>query len=443
MNSVVNSGRTWKLHHVQLSPNRYYLIQQAMSVHQFVAHFLKKEGYLETLKTFENEHGKPIFQQLPHEEDLHDIITDRLQCISIEEKPQSLHEVLLSEELKTLKKNQFKEWLAPYPNAPRNIAGVGDLVVASAFYETKETTYGLFATAKMDLIVSDLARNTVVSVNPRVIGTVVRNIKVVGSSILLCGMNGKLYVGRLNEDNKFEVMYEEQIHTKLITEIVPVQWNDKIYLVTMGWDFLVKLYEMKEDSIVEAVVPYQLPNRGLCMDACVYQDQLVVVVGKSEMTLMDVLTINDTKLDLSFKIALNDAEFTAAGFSPHAVKICNGGPIPLVAVGTSHEPYMRLVLVSLKEFGKNGDSVRRNQIITNINTMSPQDKYSQALISWRSDGSGIWVFGEDGIVRGVDLLKEGVVVELKRGEGRIKSFDAKANGLLVCDTDRNVVEWAT
>lgn len=413
-----------------------------MSVHQFVAHFLKKEGYSETLKAFENEHGKPIPAELPHQEDLQDIISDRLKYLSIEDKPQSLHEVLLDGELKAIRTAQFREWLAPYPKTPGDILGINDLVVASAIYEKEEKKYGIFATAKMELVFVDLQTNKVVLSVSRAVSTVVRNIKVVGSTILLCGMNGKVYMGKLTGEAKFEIYHEQQIHAKLITEVVPVSWRGKEYLVTMGWDFLVKIFEIREKSLSEAFEPYKLANRGLCMDACVYQDQLVILVGKSEMTLMDVLTVEENRVCLSFRIALNDAEFTAAGFSPHSVKIYPGDSVPLVAVGTSHEPYMRLVLVSLREFGKDGDSVRRNQIITNINTMSPQDKYSQALISWRSDGSGIWVFGEDGVVRGIDLLKEAVAVELKKGEGRIKSFDVLGESLLVCDTGRTVVQWS-
>lgn len=416
-----------------------------MSVHQFVAHFLRKEGYNDTLKAFENEHGKPIPAELPHQEDLLDIINDRLKYLSIEEKPQSLHEILLSEELKELKRAQFKEWLAPYPRAAKELSSVKELAVASAVFEKDGKKYGIFASAKMELSVMDLDLDSgeLVVLVPRVIGpVVVRRLQVVGSTVLLCGMNGKLYMGRFNDDMlEFEIFHEKQLHSKLIAEMVVVSWNKKDYLVSVGWDLLVKVHELLDTSLEEAFEPYTISNRGLCMDACVYQDQLVILLGKSEMTLMDVLTVKEGKVELAFKIALNDAEFSAAGFSPHAIKIYNGGPVPLVAVGTSHEPYMRLVLVSLKEFGKEGDSIRRNQIITNINSMSPQDKFSQALITWRPDGSGVWVFGEDGTVRGIDLLKEEVAVELKKCQNRIKSFGEYKDSLLVCDTNREVVLW--
>ncbi|PVH19850.1 hypothetical protein CXQ85_003708 [Candidozyma haemuli] len=385
-----------------------------MSVHQFVAHFLRKEGYNDTLKAFENEHGKPIPAELPHQEDLSDIINDRLKYLSIEEKPQSSHEILLSEELKELKRAQFKEWSAPYPRAAKELSSVKELAVASAVFEKDGKKYGIFASAKMELSVMDLDLDSgelVVSV-PRVIGpVVVRRLQVVGTPQQVDCRDGGGFM------------------------------EQKDYLVSVGWDLLVKVHELSDTSLEEAFEPYTISNRGLCMDACVYQDQLVILLGKSEMTLMDVLTVKEGKVELAFKIALNDAEFSAAGFSPHAIKIYNGGPVPLVAVGTSHEPYMRLVLVSLKEFGKEGDSIRRNQIITNINSMSPQDKFSQALITWRPDGSGVWVFGEDGTVRGIDLLKEEVAVELKKCQNRIKSFGEYKDSLLVCDTNREVVLW--
>lgn len=415
-----------------------------MSVHQFVADFLKKEGYSETLKTFEKEYGKPISTELPHNESLQDIIADRVKYLSIEKDTSSPYEISLDDDLKKIKELQFKEWSAPYPRISQEFPEINELVVACDIMNNGGERLAILATAKMALIVIDLETRKILANVPRVIGNVVvRRIRVVGASVLLCGMNGKVYLGKFDKSAKtFNIQHEQQIHTKLVSDMTVVHWREKNYLVSVGWDNLVKVHEVRETAIEESFQAYSTPNRALCMDACVYQDQLVILVGKSEMTLMDVLTIKEDKVDLAFKIALNDAEFSAAGFSPHAIQIFHNGQVPLVAVGTSHEPYMRLVLVSLKEFGKDGDSIRRNQIITNINTMAPQDKYSQALLSWRPDGSGVWVFGEDGVVRGVDLLKERVAVELKKSESRIKSFAKEGDLLLVCDTDNVVVQWS-
>lgn len=425
---------------LQLADN---LFQPTMSVHLFVAHFLKKEGYVETLKAFENEHGRTISTDLPQGEDLGEIIADRLKYLTIDEKPQSLHEVLLDESLKLLKRDQFKEWSAPYPRNAVELSSIDELVVACALFERGGDEYAIFATAKLELVVVDLKSRKRVFRGSRIIGLVViRKIQVVGPLLLLCGMNGKLYICTFGDGLlELQIIREKQLHDRLVSDLKVVRWKEKNYLVSLGWDFLVKVHEITDNSIQEVFLPYKLSTRGICMDACVYNDQLVILVGKSEITLMDVLTVKNNAVTLSYRIALNDAEFTAAGFSPHAIQIYSGGKVPLVAVGTSHEPFMRLVVVSLKGFGDEGESIRRNQIVTNINSLSPQDKYSLALLSWRPDGSGVWVYGEDGVIRGIDLLKEDVVVTLNKSQDRIKSFAVSGDLLLVCGTDKRVFLW--
>ena len=106
----------------------------------------------------------------------------------------------------------------------------------------------------------------------------------------------------------------------------------------------------------------------------------------------------------------------------------NSGHVPLIAVGTSHEPYMRLIIVPLQDLA-NEPSIKRNQIIKNLNTMSPQDRYSQPIIAWRlqksnnNKASGVWVMGDDGTIRGIDIVEDQVIVELKDGhQGKIKDF---------------------
>jgi hypothetical protein len=45
--------------------------------------------------------------------------------------------------------------------------------------------------------------------------------------------------------------------------------------------------------------------------------------------------------------------------------------------------------------------------------MAPQTPYSTPQIVWRPDGSGVWVNGDDGVVRGVEVVTGKVVAQLK------------------------------
>lgn len=110
---------------------------------------------------------------------------------------------------------------------------------------------------------------------------------------------------------------------------------------------------------------------------------------------------------------------------------------------------MRVIITSLIDFETSPlPPIARHQIIKNLNTLSPQDKFSQPLIAWRHNSekeSGIWVMGDDGVVRGLDLLDDKVAVELKQHQTKIKDFTCfYENGyevLITSGIDRQTFEW--
>ncbi|OBA24063.1 hypothetical protein METBIDRAFT_30409 [Metschnikowia bicuspidata var. bicuspidata NRRL YB-4993] len=422
-----------------------------MSVHSFIAHFLKENGYKETLRTFEAEHGNIILPELPHEETLETIIADRLRYLSIDQKNGPDYDEVLSDDLQAVKSTQLKPWLAPYPKTPLELGPVSELIVDCAILTQKTGEYALLATSAKSLVVADLRTKKVVLKIQAVIGNVVvRRIVVAGDLVLLCGMNGKVTSGRLSENLcGFDALSETQIHPRLVTDIKVVTWHGETYVVSMGWDFHVKVHVVdKSDGFKLKPVgtPYKLANQGSCLDAVVYENKLYVLVCKREITLMDVLCLNEKEaFYLDCRLALNDAEFSASGFSPMCVKIFQENEVacPLVAVGTSHEPHMRVIVVLLREVGQKDDLfILRNQILCNLNTYSPQDKYSDAQIQWRYDGSGVWIIGDDGVIRGLDVFDKSVDVKLHGHDGRIKCGAFYGDKVLSCGTDRKVIEWS-
>lgn len=418
-----------------------------MSVHSFIAHFLKENGYHKTFKTFENEHGKQIVAELPSDESLVDIITDRMKYLTTEPPTNSSLDLLLSKDLREIKKNQIKHWSTPYPKVSSEIAKINDLVIDSAVMTLGDKEMVVMSTSAKSLIVVDLETGSEVLRLANAIGNIViRKIVVTTDYIVLCDMQGKAYLCEFSKDIlELKIISQTQIHARLIVEARCVRWNNQDFLVTMGWDFLVKVFQIDENGIHSFGESFKLANQGSCMDACVFNDTIVIVVGKSEITLLDVIRVgDDRKLALYCRIALNDAEFSASGFSPMCVKVYSDGRgVPLVAIGTSQEPFMRAIIVSLNEVGRTDDGViRRNQIITNVNTMCPQDKYSQAVLEWRKDGSGLWVLGDDGVIRGVDLSTGKIAVELSGHDGRIKSLAVSSSTLISGGTDRRILQWS-
>lgn len=55
-------------------------------------------------------------------------------------------------------------------------------------------------------------------------------------------------------------------------------------------------------------------------------------------------------------------------------------------------------------------------IILQVSTQAPQTPYSTPQIAWRPNGCGVWVNGDDGVVRGVEAKTGKVVAHLRAHE---------------------------
>lgn len=423
-----------------------------MSIHDLVAHFLHSHNYHETLKKFEEEHGNPLLtnlHDLPTNESLEDIYEDRMKFKQLETKVNELSlNDTLNEGLKLVLDTQIKNWSTPYPKISQTIDdhSMGLVVSCELFHKR----YVLLGTIDTKFIVVDLDSGTRVFEEPAVIGKVVIK-AIVGiddERVMLVGINGKASIVELDINKKsLAILGEFQLHKKLIVDAKYIKVGDTTYVVSLGWDFHIRVFEIFQSQF-RMVDEFKLNVQGSCFDVTVYNGSLAIVFGKNEFTVLEVLTLVDSKLQLMYKISLNDAVFLTSMFTPRSIKIFHASDsVPLIAVGTSHEPYMRVIVVTLSEFATVlATPIRRDQIIKNLNTLSPQDKFLTAVMSWRLDGSGLWVLGEDGVARGLDLEKEEVVIEQRAHLGKIKAFvnGAGSDGrevAVTCGADRTLKVW--
>jgi WD40 repeat protein len=124
-------------------------------------------------------------------------------------------------------------------------------------------------------------------------------------------------------------------------------------------------------------------------------------------------------------------------FSPAHMVLSPHDP-GLVAVATSTIPHLKIMIVRLlfptTTAKENDTSISADQltqasqamaslaiqnredaaILVQANTFAPQTAYSTPQLAWRPNGSGLWVNGDDGVVRGVET-KTGKVVALLKG----------------------------
>lgn len=121
-------------------------------------------------------------------------------------------------------------------------------------------------------------------------------------------------------------------------------------------------------------------------------------------------------------------------FSPAHMVLSPHDP-GLLAVATSTLPSMKVIIVRLlfpavKTASASEDPVTQASqalatldlqnredaaILVQANTFAPQTDYSTPQVAWRPNGSGVWVNGDDGVVRGIETKTGKVIATLKGG----------------------------
>ncbi|CAK9435929.1 uncharacterized protein LODBEIA_P05450 [Lodderomyces beijingensis] len=451
--------------------------------HELIAHFLKDNGYGETLAQFEKEHGKPIQPKLLNNvESLSDIIEDRLNYNTLVEELNKSNIDSVAENLppalKAIADSQFEDWISPFPHTPRQLDGISALILSSAYDAATGDVYFTTNDGRV------LLRSRDEEIKSFKLGEIIKKVMIIDNqeTIALLAMSGMLYLKRTRS---LESISQFATGSRFVVDAQYIRLGKEDYIVTLAWNNSLKLSRVKaKEKQVEQVSELKLNQQGTCFGLTIYRDRLVLLLGKLDNTLLEVYTLEGeveeedgkNKFELKYKISINDAEFTTASFSPRRIIIWNSGEhageIPLVAVATSHEPYMRVIITSLIDFDavtstSTSTEIRRNQIIRNLNTMSPQDKFSQPIIAWRlgteknnnNKVSGIWVMGDDGVIRGMDVVSGDVAVELKdditntgqgqsksqTNHGKIKEFigfvDQNRETLISCAVDKSITQW--
>ena len=159
------------------------------------------------------------------------------------------------------------------------------------------------------------------------------------------------------------------------------------------------------------------------------------------------------------------------GFTPSYLAVCPTDP-SLLAVGTSHIPHMKVIVVRLLFPTSSSDSTSNNHVVAQhqtqaslaraslaiedreehamslfVTTMAPQTPYSTPQVAWRPDGKGLWVNGDDGVIRGIDVQSGKVVASLKAHEPGTKVRTLWAGTILENEVlisggfDKSVFVW--
>lgn len=252
-------------------------------------------------------------------------------------------------------------------------------------------------------------------------------------------------------------------HTKYVVCADVFEGPSCTWLATAGWDAKVFLYRLFKDAggnytsigpMMASISLLSNPEALLFLQHPETKDPIILITRRDSTRLHYYgipSNLTESPSDPGSLIMLGTQNLTLystswAAFSPSAIALCPTDP-SLLAVATSAMPYLKVIIVRLlfptsrldsaafsatsspsigSEFSTATSSTTSRAlraleareeaaILMQTSTMAPQTAYSTPAIAWRPDGSGVWVNGEDGTIRGVEVPSGKVVASLQGG----------------------------
>lgn len=252
--------------------------------------------------------------------------------------------------------------------------------------------------------------------------------------LIVASMSGKLAVF---DTVKKTVLHERTDHSKYLVKLASYRTGECYLVASAGWDAKVNLYrcETADDTIhlkkpIATLTLASVPETVMFIESPEYNMPILLLSRRDSSFLYYFEVPNLAGSGMAYLGKQNLAPHSNAwvAFTPADVQPCPTDP-SLVAVGTSSTPHMKLLVVKLLVPPKqasllnagairdpNGPITQASQargelmmqdreeaaILVNVSTMAPQTQYSTPRLTWRPDGSGIYVSSDDGLVRGIE-----------------------------------------
>lgn len=244
-------------------------------------------------------------------------------------------------------------------------------------------------------------------------------------------------------------------HSKYAVKVVAFTSSDgQTTVTTAGWDCKVNIYQSSTSTnpfqLGDPVATIALPSKPEALLLTSHPDNgesTLLLTRTDSNNIFFYSTEREPRLLGKQNLAPHSNAWVA--FTPSALALCPTDPT-LVAVGTSSVPHMKVLLVRLLMPPYTGtpaptqpvavrasllDDVPATEtqasqaraalavadredaaIQIHCNTFAPQTPYSTPAIAWRPDGSGVWVNGDDGAIRGIEASTGKVVSTLQGHE---------------------------
>ncbi|PYI19203.1 hypothetical protein BO86DRAFT_337313 [Aspergillus japonicus CBS 114.51] len=286
-----------------------------------------------------------------------------------------------------------------------------------------------------------------------------------GKFLLLTNMSGQLLLQR-----GASILDRRKDHAKYAVKVVAHEADDNtVWIATAGWDSKVFLYQLRGGSLAAAVdehTPVSIGAPVAQISLPTNPESILFVRHADTKELLLLVSRQDSTYIYYYQVGGSRAASTAAetthphqqqraecvllgrqnlaphsnawvAFSPSCIAL-SPHDAGLIAVATSTLPHMKVMIVRLlfpsqETLSGNGEddepvtqaaqalaalSLQNREdaaIMVQANTFAPQTAYSTPQVVWRPDGSGVWVNGDDGAIRGLEAKSGRVVTVLKGG----------------------------
>lgn len=280
-----------------------------------------------------------------------------------------------------------------------------------------------------------------------------------GRYVVMTNMSGQLLLQRGTE-----LLDRRKDHSKYAVKVVAHESDSTVWLATAGWDAKVFLYRLclgpgDDVRLADPVAYIPLASNPESLLFVPHQDthEPILLVARRDSTYLFYYQVEATPTASSPSPSATPRECPLLGrqnlaphsnawvaFSPACLALSPHDP-GLLAVATSTLPHMKVLIVRLLfptrdtlDLVTSGPvdtaataapetqatqalaalSLQNREdaaILIQANTFAPQTAYSTPQVVWRPDGSGVWVNGDDGVIRGVEAKTGKVTALLKDG----------------------------
>ncbi|GAB7358319.1 hypothetical protein MBLNU230_g2392t1 [Neophaeotheca triangularis] len=306
--------------------------------------------------------------------------------------------------------------------------------------------------------------------------------------LLTASMSGQL----LLSDLRGRVVERRRDHNKYVVKIAVLEGGDDCMVATAGWDNKIHIYNPSTASnppqLGTPTATITLPTKpeSLLFLRHPEDNAPLLLLSRTDSSSIYYYTTTTTPKELG-KQNLAPHSNAWVAFTPSALALHPTDPT-LLAVATSSIPQMKLLITRLlippynplprpaappiaallddataaAQHETQASQARAALAIadrefaalrSHVNTGAPQTAYSTPAVAWRPGGDGVWVNGDDGVVRGFEAVSGKAVVELKGGHevgSKVRCLwaghkeegeSAKGEVLISGGFDQRVVVW--